>query len=157
MERTHKQITGRSPAPYSWDEHRYDAARARNRDSNAFRIENFAEQKKRKRNERTKLVILEILTIAVLVMMLSMVIGKLNHISRIKKEHTKLAETLTVLEADITIKTTHLQGRISDQSISHMASTKLGMYMPDEDTAQVLSNVKRNTPAETHAAAGFRP
>lgn len=158
MERTQKQITGRSPAPYSWDDGRMNAARVRRSDKNAFRIEDVNASKTKKQAEKVKLVILELATIAILVMMLSMVIGKLNHISRIKKEHIQMKETLEILDADVSVKRTRLQNLISDESIEFLAETQLNMIDPDDESVRVLAGVKKNTSGETHTAeAGFRP
>ena len=158
MERTQKQITGRSPAPYSWDEGRINAARTRRNDKNAFRVENVQASRAKKQAERAKLILLELATIAILVMMLSMVIGKLNHISRIKKEHIQMKETLEILDADVSVKRTRLQNLISDDSIKYLAETQLYMIDPDDDSVRVMAGVKRNTSDRAHTAeAGYRP
>ncbi len=158
MERTQKQITGRSPAPYSWDDGRTNAARVRRSDKNAFRVEDVNAARSKKQADRVKLVILELATIAILVMMLSMVIGKLNHISRIKKEHIQMKETLEILEADVSVKGTRLQNLISDESIEFLAATQLNMIDPDEGSVHVMAGVKRNTSDKTHTAeVGYRP
>ena len=158
MERTQKQITGRSPAPYSWDERNDDALRTRRNDRNAFRVENVSAQRAKKQAQRVRLLALELATIAILVMMLSMVVGKLNHISRIKKEHTQMKETLEILNADVSVKSTRLQNLISDESIEFLAETQLNMINPNEQSIHVLSGVKRQTSDEIHTAgAGMKP
>lgn len=162
MERTQKQITGRAPVPYSWDNGQYSRARYETRSRDAYRVENVQAArrgaKKPTRNERIRLIALEIATVAILVLMLSMVIGKLNHIANIKNEQIRTGEIIKTLDSEVSIAHTRLSNLSSDSSIKFLAKTELNMIDPDETSVHVLSNVRRTTSDTTHTAeAGFRP
>lgn len=161
MERTQKQITGRAPAPYAWDDRRYERMRNVARDKNAFRVEDIANARKReakrKRDERMRLLFLELATVAVLVLMLSLVIGKLNSITRIKLDHKTLVNINETLRAEISAQESYLNNLSNDNSITYRAKMELGMIDPDEYSVHVLSNVKVNTSDAYHTAgAGNR-
>ncbi len=162
MERTQKQITGRAPVPYSWDNGQYSRARYETRSRDAYRVEHVpaARRGNRKpaRSERIRLVALEIATVAILVLMLSMVIGKLNHIANIRNEQIRTGEIIKTLDSEVSIAQTRLSNLSSDNSIKFLAKTELNMIDPDETSVHVLSNVRRTTSDATHTAeAGFRP
>lgn len=162
MERTQKQITGRAPVPYSWDNGNNSRARYQTRDRNAFRVVTVTAARQndriRKQNEKMRLIFLEVATVAILVLMLSMVIGKLNRISHIKQDYIATGEVNEMLIAQISISETRLNNLSSDNSIIFLAKTELNMIDPDETSIHVLSNVKRATSDTTHTAgAGVKP
>ncbi|MBR3928433.1 MAG: septum formation initiator family protein [Clostridia bacterium] len=162
MERTQKQITGRSAVSYSWDNGQYGRARFETRYRDAFRVENVSRTRQadrnRRRKEKLRLFTLEIATVAILVLMLSMVIGKLNHIADIKEEYNIIDKVKNQLRADVNIAETTLAGLINDNAIEYRARTELYMIRPDETSVHVLSNVTRSTPDTIHTAeAGVRP
>lgn len=162
MERTQKQITGRAPVPYSWDSGQYSRARYQSRSRDAFRVENVSaareNTRKTKHADRIRLAILEIATIAILVLMLSMVIGKLKHITDIRLQQETLGKANEQLLAEITTAQTHLGNLSKDSSIEFLARTKLNMIEPDEDGVHVLNTVTRATSDATHTAeAGNKP
>lgn len=166
MERMQKQITGRAPVSYSWDNGQYSRARSQTRSRDAYRSVNVPAAKgngrvtsrKRRQNDRMRLVALELATIAVLVLMLSMVIGKLNYIANIKKQYNIDLAVKDGLKASVNIAETQLSNLSSDSSIEYLARTKLNMIMPDEISVHVLSNVRRTTPDTTHTAeASIKP
>ncbi|MBQ1258418.1 MAG: hypothetical protein IIX93_14235 [Clostridia bacterium] len=162
MERTQKQITGRAPVPYSWDNGHSSRARYETRKSDAYRVENVSSSArytgKTTGGERIKLIALEIATVAILVLMLSMVVGKLNHIADIRDEQIKTSEIIRELDSKVSIAQTRLANLSSDDSIEFLAKTKLNMILPDTESSHVLSNVQRTTSDETHTAeAGRKP
>lgn len=161
MERTQKQITGRAPTPYNWDDRRYDPARSHTRVREPFRVENVSERRreeaKRAKEEKLRLILLEIATVVVLVLMLSMVIGKLNSITRIKQDQIAVSEIIEMLDAEVSASTTRLNGLKDDEAIKYRARMELGMIQADEYSRHVLSNVKVNTSDEIETAgAGSR-
>ncbi len=162
MDRTQKQITGRAPVSYSWDNGQYSRARFETRSRDACRVENVSAAKKHTkeptRNERIRLLALEIATVAILVLMLSMVIGKLNHIADIKSEQIKTGDIIRKMASEVSIAQTRLSNLSSDDSIEFLAKTELNMISPDETSIHVLSNVTRITSDATHTAeAGSKP
>lgn len=161
MERTQKQITGRAPRPYNWDDRRCDPARSHTRVREPFRVENVSERRreeaKRAKEEKLRLILLEIATVVVLVLMLSMVIGKLNSITRIKQDQIAVSEIIEMLDAEISSSTTRLNGLKNDEAIKYRARMELGMIEADEYSMHVLSNVKVYTSDEIETAgAGSR-
>lgn len=162
MERTQKQITGRAPVSYSWDNGQYSRARYETRSRDAYRVENVSAAKKHVKkptgNERIRLLALEIATVAILVLMLSMVIGKLNYIANIKSEQIRTGDIIRTLDSEVSIAETRLANLSSDDSIKFLAKTELNMISPDETSIHVLSNVRRTTSDTTHTAeAGSKP
>ena len=97
-------------------------------------------------------------TVAILVLMLSMVIGKLNHIADIKSEQIKTGDIIRKMASEVSIAQTRLSNLSSDDSIEFLAKTELNMISPDETSIHVLSNVTRITSDATHTAeAGSKP
>lgn len=161
MERTQKQITGRAPAPYAWDDKHYERTRNVARNRNAFRVEDVNARRKaeaeRRKKEKAKLWLLEIMMVAVVILLLFMVIGKVSSIEKIIDDQEVIIDLNKRLRADINVQNTQLNGLISDDSVSYRAKMELGMIDPDESSVHVLSNVKVNTSdAFTTAGAGSR-
>lgn len=162
MERTQKQITGRAPVSYSWDNGQYSRARYDRRSRDAYRVENVSSSgkyaKAKGRNERANLFVLGIATVAILVLMLSMVIGKLDGIVDIVKKQEMCAQSIEDLISEVSVAQTRLSNLTNDVSIKFLAKTELNMIEPDDTDAHVLSNVIRTTPDTTHTAeVGKRP
>lgn len=162
MERRQKQITGRAPVSYSWDDGQYSRARYQTRDQSAFRVENVSaarkHSRKQSRNDRIRLIALEIATVAILVLMLSMVIGKLNRITDIRQEQKALDKVIDMLKSEKSVLSTMYKNLSDDASVVFLAKTKLNMIDPDDTSIHVLSNVKRITSDVIHTAeAGVKP
>lgn len=162
MERTQKQITGRAPVPYSWDNGQYSRARYQTRSRDAFRVDNVSnareQNRRKKQQEKIRLIALEIATVAILVLMLSMVIGKLNHISDIKEEYNIINKVKEQMRASVDNAQTELDGLTSDSAIEYRARTELNMISPKNESVHVLSGIKRTTSDEIHTAdASGRP
>ena len=162
MERTQKQITGRAPVSYSWDNGQYSRARYTTRSRDAYRVENVSSSasggKANQKKERANLLVLGIATVAILVLMLSMVIGKLDGIVNLVEKQKICQKSIGDLIADISVAQTRLSNLTNDASIEFLAKTELHMIDPEDGEAHVLSNVKRTTPDTTHTAdAGRKP
>ena len=149
MERTQKQITGRAPTPYTWDDRRYERTRNVSRDRNAFRVENVNASRmnaaEHRKKERAKLWLLEAMMVAVVILLLFMVIGKVSSIKKIKDDQMVAINLNEILKADINVMNTQLQGLTNDTSVIYRAKMDLGMIKPEEYSVHVLNNVKINT------------